>query len=351
MAPAGASGAAGDPHHRLVLRRSGPQHAVAVRTGRHARHHRRRPRPLRSRGARHARPGGRLRRGPHPAAAHGRGRAGGQGRHRRHARPARPVAAAAAPWFRPRGAGANPGRGHRRGPGRAVRGHALRLGRRAVRAGAAGRGAIAGRRRGRPPGGLARLDRGTAGRRRSAGAMARRGPSAADRHRFAAQDRQQEPGLSRQVRAQRTLRRLARERRWRRAVGAAPGRRARYPRAAIERCPVGSAGRAVDDAGAGGGAIAPALCRHGRGRFHRDLAARRLGAGQRRRSGRAAAQARRVHPPPADRRIPGHQPDAARSVENVDLRLAGGRRPQPVPGGRSDAVDLPFPQGGGGAVP
>ncbi|CUK23687.1 Uncharacterised protein [Achromobacter sp. 2789STDY5608615] len=261
------------------------------------------------------------------------------------------MAAAAAPWFRPRGAGGNPGRGYRRRPGGAVRGHALRLGRRAVRPGAAGRGAIAGRRRGRPAGRLARLDRGTAGRCRGAGPVARRRAPAADRHRFAAQDRHQDPGFSGQVRAQGTVRRLARKRRRRCRLGAAPGGGARHSGAALERRAMGSAGRAADDAGAGGGAVAAALRRHRRGRLHRDLAARRLGAGQRRRSGRAAAQARRVHPPPADRRVPGHQPDAAGPVAHADLRLAGGRRPQPVPGGRSDAVDLPFPQGGSGAVP
>ena len=61
------TGAAGHPHHRLVLRRPGAQHALVVGAGRHAGDHRRRARALRGRGPRHAGPGRRFRGSPHPA--------------------------------------------------------------------------------------------------------------------------------------------------------------------------------------------------------------------------------------------------------------------------------------------
>ena len=126
--------------------------------------------------------------------------------------------------------------------------------------------------------------------------------------------------------------------------------RATFP---IPPSPTRSGGcwRAAHDLEAGGGAAAAALLRHRRNRLHRDRPARGVGAGPCRRSRRTAAEAGCLDPPSADRRVPGHQPDAAGPVEHADLGLAGRGRPQPVPGRRPDAVDLPLPQGRGALVP
>ncbi|KAG0763420.1 hypothetical protein G6F22_018429 [Rhizopus arrhizus] len=143
------------------------------------------------------------------------------------------MAAAAASRFRPRGDGSHAGRGHRRRPGRAERSDAVRLGRSAVRARPAGRHPFAGRRRRQQAAGAAGLDGRAAAGRRGAGPVARGGASVADWHGQPAQDGQQEPGLSGQVRAQGTLCGVAGSSRRAGRLGAPPERRARHPGTAL----------------------------------------------------------------------------------------------------------------------
>ena len=138
------------------------------------------------------------------------------------------------------------------------------------------------------------------------------------------------------------------KRRCRRAMGAPAGCRARHSRSRLHRRAV--AGRAAHDRSWRWRSCGCAL-RHRRNRLHRDRPARGVGAGPCRRSRRTAAEAGCLDPPSADRRVPGHQPDAAGPVEHADLGLAGRGRPQPVPGRRPDAVYLPLPQGRGAPVP
>jgi hypothetical protein len=83
----------------------------------------------------------------------------------------------------------------------------------------------------------------------------------------------------------------------------------------------------------------PWLCRHGRSRT--------AGAGRaaRRRPRRLdAGEARPARAPPADRRVPGHVDQPARTGQGPDRRLGAGGRPHAFRGRRSDAVDLPFPR-------
>src|SRR6185369_713207 len=75
------------------------------------------------------------------------------------------------------------------------------------------------------------------------------------------------------------------------------------------------------------------------------------------RSGRCAAsrrdarKPRRAHRAHSRRRVPGYERAAVRPAARPDVGMAARRRAHALSGRRSDAIDLPLPQGGSRAVP